>query len=96
VGGGLFYVLFQMSGGRWIGGGDVKLGFLLGLVVGGPMEAVMVLFLSSLLGVIAILPLLAAKKASRKSLIPYGPFLIIAAIVIQLFGAELTLDTLML
>jgi prepilin signal peptidase PulO-like enzyme (type II secretory pathway) len=26
IGGGLFYLLFQISGGKWIGGGDVKLG----------------------------------------------------------------------
>ena len=32
VGGGIFYVLFMISKGQWIGGGDIKLGFLLGLL----------------------------------------------------------------
>ncbi len=58
IGGGIFYLLFQISSGRWIGGGDVKLGFLLGALVGGPMLSLMVLFLASLLGTVAILPLM--------------------------------------
>lgn len=32
--GGVPYILFQVSNGRWIGGGDVKLGFLAGLLLG--------------------------------------------------------------
>lgn len=32
--GGIPYLLFQVSAGRWIGGGDVKLGFVAGLLLG--------------------------------------------------------------
>jgi Flp pilus assembly protein protease CpaA len=32
--GGIPYILFQLSKGRWIGGGDVKLGFTAGLLLG--------------------------------------------------------------
>jgi Flp pilus assembly protein protease CpaA len=32
--GGVPYVLFQLSAGKWIGGGDVKLGFVAGLLLG--------------------------------------------------------------
>jgi len=32
--GGVPYILFQISAGRWIGGGDVKLGFVAGLLLG--------------------------------------------------------------
>lgn len=32
--GGVPYVLFQVSSGRWIGGGDVKFGFVAGLLLG--------------------------------------------------------------
>ncbi len=39
IGGGIFYVLFQLSRGTWIGGGDVKLGWLLGLALGSPAKA---------------------------------------------------------
>ncbi len=45
VGGGIFYVLYQVSKGKWIGGGDVRLGWLLGLVAGTPARAVLLIFL---------------------------------------------------
>ncbi len=86
VGGGLFYVLFQVSGGRWIGGGDVKLGFLLGLTVGGPVNGLLLIFLASIFGTLASAPLLLTGRLSRKSHVPFGPSLIMAAIVVLLFG----------
>jgi prepilin signal peptidase PulO-like enzyme (type II secretory pathway) len=87
IGGGIFYVLFQVSDGKWIGGGDVKLGFLLGAIVGGPGAAFLMLFLASLLGTVYALPLMFAGKLKAKSRIPFGPFLIIAAVIVQLFGS---------
>jgi leader peptidase (prepilin peptidase) / N-methyltransferase len=89
VGGGLFYGIFQLSGGRWIGGGDVKLGFLLGAAVGGPWLALLMLFLASLLGSVVSLPLLVFGKAKRSTRIPFGPFLVAAAIVSLLFGQDI-------
>lgn len=90
VGGGIFYALFQISGGRWIGGGDVKLGFVLGALVGTPLQAMLMLFIASSLGCIVSLPLLITGKASRSSHIPFGPFLIVATIIVVLFGASFT------
>ena len=86
VGGGIFYVLYQVSKGKWIGGGDVKLGWLLGLIVATPGRSVLLIFLASLLGTIISLPLIATSRLKRDSTIPFGPFLIIAAILVQLFG----------
>lgn len=90
IGGGIFYVLFQLSAGRWIGGGDVKLGFLLGALVGGPINAFMLLFIASLLGSFVSVPLLIGKKATKSSRIPFGPFLIVAAVIVQLFSQQIT------
>ncbi len=90
IGGGLFYLLFQLSNAKWIGGGDVKLGFLLGAVVGGPEPALLVLFFASLLGSLISLPLLLSKRAHRGTKIPFGPFLIIGAFVVQLWGEKIT------
>lgn len=84
--GGMFFALFQVSGGNWIGGGDVKLGALLGLLAGGPFNSLLLIFLASFLGCLAALPLLLAKKATAGSKIPFGPFLILAAILTQLFS----------
>ena len=48
VGGGLFYILFQVSRGKWIGGGDVKLGFVLGLLAGSAQRSFLMIFLATL------------------------------------------------
>jgi leader peptidase (prepilin peptidase) / N-methyltransferase len=84
---GLFYTLFQVSKGKWIGGGDVKLAVVLGLLVGGPLESLLVIFLASLLGSLVSIPLLLRGKAKMR--IPFGPLLIIATIIVYLFGATL-------
>lgn len=89
VGGGIFWLLFQMSGGKWIGGGDVKLGWLLGLIVGGPVASFLMIFLASLLGTIISVPLLVTHKTNAKGHIPFGPFLIASAIIVRLLGASL-------
>lgn len=88
VGGGLFYLLFQVSEGKWIGGGDVKLGWLLGLVVATPAKAVLFIFLGSLMGSLVSVPLLAKGRLKRTSVIPFGPFLIAGAIITVLFGGS--------
>jgi prepilin signal peptidase PulO-like enzyme (type II secretory pathway) len=89
IGGGLFWLIYQFSKGKWIGGGDVKLGWLLGLVVGTPGKAALFIFGAAILGTVASLPLLVSKRLKGNSVIPFGPFLIIAAIIAQLFGAAL-------
>jgi prepilin signal peptidase PulO-like enzyme (type II secretory pathway) len=89
VGGGIFYALFQLSQGKWIGGGDVKLGWVLGLVLGTPGRSLLLIFLASFLGTLASLPLLLTGRAKRSSSIPFGPFLIMAAIIVELFGRHI-------
>ena len=83
---GIFYVLYQVSDGKWIGGGDVKLGLVLGILLGGPLLSLLLLFVASVLGTLVSMPLLAVGKAKRSTLIPFGPFLIVATMIIELFG----------
>lgn len=92
---GLFYTLFQISSGKWIGGGDVKLGIVIGLIIGGATQALLVLFIGSLLGSLVSIPLLIS-GAGRKKKIPFGPFLILATIIVYIFGLTISdwyLDT---
>ncbi len=89
LGGGVFYILFQVSAGKWIGGGDVKLGWLLGLVLATPSKAVFMIFLASSLGTIYSLPLLISGKVKKQSIIPFGPFLIAATFIVVLFGQDI-------
>lgn len=85
---GLFYVLFQVSKGKWIGGGDVKLGVSLGLLVGGPSNALLTIFVASMLGSLAGLPMLLRNRKAMQARIPFGPFLIIATILVFFFGHD--------
>ncbi|HTH72241.1 MAG TPA: prepilin peptidase [Candidatus Pristimantibacillus sp.] len=83
---GLFFLIYQFSRGRWIGFGDVKLAIVLGLLAGGSLPALLVLFIASLVGTVFSLPMVVAGRASRKSHLPFGPMLIIGVIVVVLFG----------
>ncbi len=87
--GGLFYVLFQISGGKWIGGGDVKLGFMLGLLAGGFFEGLLVIFLASLIGTVVSIPILGFGKSALKKRIPFGPLLLTAFVLVYLFGSDI-------
>lgn len=89
VAGGLFYGLYKASKGKWIGFGDVKLGILIGLLLNDAPRAFLVLFLASLLGTLVVLPGLIKKKITSSSHIPFGPFLIIATVIVKLFGTAL-------
>ncbi|MEO7364579.1 MAG: prepilin peptidase [Candidatus Saccharimonadales bacterium] len=86
VGGGIFYLIYQVSAGKWIGGGDVKLGWLLGLVVGTPILAMLLIFLAAVAGSLVSIPMLAMGRMRRATTIPFGPFLIVGAVVAVLFG----------
>ncbi len=80
--------LFFGSQGRWLGGGDIRIGAIMGLLVGWP-NILVGLFLSYLLGstygVIGIL----SGKLKRKSLVPFGPFLFGGTYIALFWGKEL-------
>ncbi len=80
-----FLLIFLISRGKWIGFGDVKLGFLLGLFLGFPKIAV-ALFISYLVGAIIGLGIIFWKKATMKTEVPFGPFLIFGTFVALFFG----------
>ena len=86
---GFFWLLFQVSDGKWIGGGDVKLAVPIALILGRPELALLALFAASLLGSLAAIPLMLAGKAKRNAQIPFGPFLIAAVIFTYLSGTDL-------
>ncbi len=84
--GGLYAVLYAVSQGRWVGFGDVKLGVALGLILVDWQLAAIALFLANLIGCLIVIPLLALKKVTRTSHIPFGPMLIAGAIVAWFVG----------
>lgn len=70
-----------------LGGGDIKLMFFIGLALG-PWMSVFTIFLSSFIA----LPLsLIIYFRSKDGIIPYGPFLLIACLIIILFRIDLNM-----
>mgnify|MGYP001567464324 CR=1 FL=1 len=90
VAGGFFLVIVLISKGKWMGMGDVKIGILMGLILGIP-QIFVALFLAFLIGAIISVILLILKKKTLKSEIPFGPFLI-GATFIALFWGEFLLN----
>jgi prepilin signal peptidase PulO-like enzyme (type II secretory pathway) len=86
---GIFYLIFQMSDGKWIGGGDVKLAIALGLLAGDPLRSALLLFFASLIGTLAATPQLIKNGMRAKTMVPFGPLLIAGLLLVQLFGSTI-------
>lgn len=86
---GVFWVLYQISAGKWLGGGDVKLGLLTGLLIGYPAGGLMYLFFASILGLFWVVPGLVSKKVTLTQRVPFGPFLIASTVLVVLFGTAI-------
>ncbi len=89
VGGGFFYFIFAISNGRWIGGGDVKMGAYMGLLLG-PVMVLLAIMSAFYMASLLLLPLFLLKKVTRKSKIPFGPFLIAGLFIVMVFGEEIS------
>lgn len=89
-----FDVLTNATKGRGMGGGDVNLAFLMGLILG--IQATLVaLFAAFNLGALGGLALLARQKMRRRGedgrrmTIPFGPYLVAGTVIAFLYGREL-------
>jgi len=84
--GGLYAALFAVSRGKWVGFGDVKLGFALALLLVDWQLAILALFLANFIGCLIVIPALASKKLSRTSRVPFGPMLIAGTVLAWFIG----------
>lgn len=85
---GFFLLIFLLSGGRWMGFGDVKLAALLGLFMGFP-GVVWGLFFACVFGAIIGIVAICLKKKRMKSEMPFAPFLIAGNVLALLWGKEI-------
>jgi prepilin signal peptidase PulO-like enzyme (type II secretory pathway) len=83
--GGAFYALVLFSKGRAMGGGDIKLAFAMGLMLGVKGVAVAMLLAFNAAAIVGIV-MIATKRRGRKDQIPFGPFLVGGTVVAFLFG----------
>jgi leader peptidase (prepilin peptidase)/N-methyltransferase len=86
---GLYYLLHWISKGQWIGFGDVKLGLALALLLSDWRLAFIALFAANLIGCFIVIPAMLLKKLTRTTRVPFGPLLIIGAVIAMLGGVWL-------
>lgn len=100
IGGGIiflfFFLQYVISKGTWIGGGDLRLGALMGILLSwstggfsGWLVGILALVIAYLIGGVFSVILIIEKKLHHKSTIPFGPFLVIGTITAIFFGQEI-------
>lgn len=81
-----FLLQFIVSKGNWIGGGDMRIGFLIGVSFGNIYYVFLTIFLGYIFGSIYSIPLLYKKYIKKQkdisSVIPLGPFLSVSSMII--------------
>ncbi|MCA1830082.1 MAG: A24 family peptidase [Actinomycetota bacterium] len=89
----VFFFLIALVYPAGMGMGDVKLSFLLGMMLGYLPKAgarvFLGLFLGFFIGAVGGIALIAARKGGRKSQIPFGPYLVAGTIIGVLWGGNL-------
>ena len=86
--GGIFAIIHLVSKGEWVGFGDIKLLFLVGLVLGYPLgflSMILSVWIAALVGI----GLIIFGKANRKTALPFGSFLSGVSILIIIFQNEI-------
>lgn len=87
VGGGVFFVIILISP-SGMGGGDMKLGAMMGAFLGWKLGLLAVL-LGVLSGGLVAVCLLALGRKGRKDAVPFGPFLALGGAVSMLWGGSI-------
>ncbi|MFA6251910.1 MAG: prepilin peptidase [Candidatus Paceibacterota bacterium] len=82
-----FFCLWFFSKGKAMGFGDVKLVFLMGLILGFP-NIIVALFFAFALGAIIGLILIMRGSKKMKSQVPFGPYLIAGTLFALLYGPQ--------
>jgi len=90
IGGAFFLIIVLISRGRWMGIGDIKIGILMGLILG-TSNLFTALFLAFFSGALVSIILLILNKKTLKSEIPFGPFLV-GATFITIFWADVLIN----
>lgn len=83
-----FLAVYLASRGAWMGFGDVKLAFVMGVILGWPL-VLAALFLSFLLGGIAGGALILFGKKRMGSEVPFAPFLVLSTVIAYQWGGAL-------
>jgi prepilin signal peptidase PulO-like enzyme (type II secretory pathway) len=88
VGAGFFLLQFVISKGKWIGGGDIRIGLFMGALLGWP-NILLALILAYTIGSIISIFLILGKQKQWTDRVPFGTFLTIATFASLLYGSEI-------
>ena len=92
AGGGILWLIgeayYRYSGQEGMGGGDVKMLAMIGAFLGWKL-VILTLVLSSFLGAIIGVLVIAARRGGMKHALPYGTFLSLAALTASLVGSHI-------
>ena len=88
IAGAFFLSIVIITRGKGMGGGDIKLAFLMGLILGWPLIIVAV-FSAFILGSIIGIFLILLGKKKMKSMVPFGPFLVAGTFLSLFWGREI-------
>lgn len=88
IGGGFFLVQYLVSRGRWIGGGDIRLGFFMGLALPWP-QLLVALTLAYFFGAFVGIFLILSGRKQFGSKLPFGVFLSAASLISLFWGPEI-------
>ena len=83
-----FLLIVLVSRGKWMGAGDIKLAFLMGLFLSFP-KILAALFLAFLVGAIIGVGLILGGKKTLKSEVPFGPFLVTGTFIALFWGENI-------
>lgn len=86
--GGFFWGLIIITKGKGMGGGDVKLGAFIGLMLGFP-QSLLAIMLSFIIGSIFSIVLLILGKKRFGQVIAFGPFLVIGSLITLFWGDKI-------
>ncbi len=87
IGIGLLAIIIMVSRGG-MGAGDMKLFGVLGIVLGWE-HVLLVFFLSCMIGSVIGMILLLLKIINRKQAVPFGPYIVIGALIVYFYGDSL-------
>lgn len=83
---GLYYLIWLISRGAWVGFGDVKLGLALAFILVDWRLALVALLGANLIGSLIVLPAMVIGRVRPDTKVPFGPLYIAGTMLALLFG----------
>ncbi|OIO18704.1 MAG: hypothetical protein COY69_01660 [Candidatus Magasanikbacteria bacterium CG_4_10_14_0_8_um_filter_32_14] len=88
IGGGFFLLQFVVSKGKWIGGGDIRIGILMGVLLGWKL-LLLALWLAYMIGGLISIILVLTKKKKMMTEVAFGTYLSLATFIAMFFGTQI-------